>query len=103
MYSLIDGPWRRFALLALILLSPVGGGAVACCFVFLGLCSGAIGSGVTCSLGFLSSYYEGLLVAVELGLLIPYSYLWVPIGGILILVTIYSLGHALLATASAAR
>ena len=73
------------------------------CLAFLGICSGAMGSGVTCSAGFLSGYYENLLIWVELGLLIAFSWVWVPVGFILILSAVVSLGFALLASAEAAR
>ena len=73
------------------------------CLAFLGICSGAMGTGVTCSAGFLSGYYEYLLIWVELGLLFAFSWVWVPVGFIIVLAAITSLGVALLASAEAAR
>lgn len=95
--------WKRFFVYFILLVSPVGGGIIAVLASICGVCVGAIGSGVSCSLGFASGYFENLLIAVEMGFLFAYSILWLPAGLVLLLFTLYCLGAAIAATLGLSR
>ena len=95
--------WIKFVVLFLLLVSPIGGGFLAFCMALAGICTGAMGSGVSCSVFAFSGYFEELLVSVELGFLLPYSFLWIPLGLIVFLLCIYSFLAAIVFTFEASR
>lgn len=75
--------WRAAALAWAALLSPLGAPVQVYLLHWSGWCLGALGTGVSCDVGFLSGYFERLSLAVEVSFIALVGIGWLLIGVLL--------------------